>query len=152
MRSQACSSAIFENYHRRFYLSCEPGHLEVPPDQHLFPIFSDSARGVTIYRASAADCNSCKSKAACTDSNHGREIERRDLGSVEYGMKRFHHAISITLLVLATLILGVESIRESVLFLRLILIAVLTLFYLIVQRLFSRLSSAVPDTGQDLSR
>lgn len=120
-----------------------------PQDQHLFPIFSDSARGVIIYRAPAAACNSCKSKAACTDSNHGRQIERRDLGSVEYGMKRFHHAISITLLVLATLILGVESIRESGFFPRLILIAVLTLFCLIVQRIFARISDVVPDAGQN---
>jgi hypothetical protein len=119
-----------------------------PQDQHLFPIFSDSVKGVVIYRAPAAACNSCPSKAACTDSNHGREIERRDLNTVEYGMKRFHHAISITLLVLASLILGVEAIRDSGLYHRIILIAVLMMFCLIVQRLFAKL---LPNPGHDLS-
>jgi heme A synthase len=120
-----------------------------PQHQHLFPIFSDSAKGVVIYRAPAAACNSCRSKAACTDSNHGRDIERRDLGSVEYGMKRFHHAMSITLLVLASLILGVEAIRESSLYPRIVLIAVLTMFCLIIQRLLAKL---LPNPGQDLSQ
>jgi hypothetical protein len=123
-----------------------------PQDQHLFPIFSDSAKGVVIYRAPAAACNSCKSKAACTDSDHGREIERRDLGSVEYGMKRFHHAMSITLLVLASLILGVEAIRDTGLYQRIILIAVLTMFCLIIQRLSTKLLGVVPISGQDSSR
>ena len=123
-----------------------------PQDQHLFPIFSDSATGVVVYRAPAAACNSCRSKAACTDSDHGREIERRDLGSVEYGMKRFHHAISITLLVLASLILGVEAIRHNGLYPRVILIAVLTLFCLIIQRLSEKLLGVVPISGQDSSR
>jgi hypothetical protein len=123
-----------------------------PQDQHLFPIFSDSEKGVVIYRAPASVCNSCRSKAACTDSNHGREIEQRDVNSVEYGMKRFHHAISITLLVLACLILGVEAIRDRGLYPRVILIAVLTLFCLIAQRLFARLLGVAPIPNQNLSR
>jgi hypothetical protein len=31
-----------------------------PQDQYLFPIFSISAKGVLIYRAPAAACNSCR--------------------------------------------------------------------------------------------
>ena len=123
-----------------------------PQDHHLFPIFSDSAKGVVVYRAPASVCNSCPSKAACTDSNHGREIEQRDFNSVEYGMKRFHHAISITLLVLACLILGVETVRDSGLYPRIILIAVLTFFCLIAQRLFAKLHGVAPIPGQDSSR
>ena len=76
-----------------------------PRDQHLFPVFSDTARGKVIYRASAATCNACPSKAACTDSSDRREIERNTLSEVESGMKRFHRAVSLTLLVLASLIL-----------------------------------------------
>ena len=115
-----------------------------PRDQHLFPIFSDSVKGVVVYRAPASACNSCRSKAACTDSDHGREIERRDLNGVEYGMKQFHRVMSITLLLLAGLILIVELFRVDGLCPRAILIAVLTLFCLIIQRLWANISRSVP--------
>src|SRR5262249_14554637 len=74
----------------------------VPKDQHLFPVFSESVGGRVIYRAPAAACNACPSKAACTDSDHAREIER-NLGEVGSGMQRFHRLLSVTLLVLACL-------------------------------------------------
>ena len=110
-----------------------------PRDQHLFPIFSDSAKGVVIYRAPASACNSCRSKAACTDSNHGREIERRDLNQVESGMKRFHRAMSITLLALGSLILIVEFFRVGTIYPRTILVAMLMLFGFTIQRLCAKL-------------
>lgn len=116
-----------------------------PQDQHLFPIFSDSAKGVVIYRAPASACNSCRSKAACTDSDHGREIERRDLNEVESGMKRFHRVMSITLLLLASVMLVVELFRASGLYPRIILIAVLTLFCLIIQRLCAEIFQSMPE-------
>lgn len=84
-----------------------------PEDQHLFPVFSDPEKMLTIYRAPAHTCNACKSKPACTDSDTGREIERRDRNGLEYGMQRFHRAFSLTLLVLASLILGLEFCRSS---------------------------------------
>jgi hypothetical protein len=64
-------------------------------------------------------------------------------------MKRFHHAISITLLVLACLILGVDTVRDSGLYPRIILIAVLTLFCLIAQRRFAKRLGVAPIPGQD---
>jgi len=106
-----------------------------PQDQHLFPIFSDTARGAVIYRAPAEACNACRSKAACTDSNNGREIQRRDLNGLEYGMQRFHRAMSLTLLVLASLILVIELFRAVGLYPRVLLVLVLTLLGLIIQRL-----------------
>jgi heme A synthase len=111
-----------------------------PQDQHLFPIFSDSAKGVVVYRAPASACNSCRSKAACTDSDRGREIERSDLNGIEYGMRRFHRAVSFTLLVLASLILMVELFRTSSPYQRIVLGSVFMLFYLIGQRLSANLS------------
>lgn len=110
-----------------------------PKDQHLFPVFSDSARGTVIYRAPAAACNACPSKAACTDSNQGREIERSNLSDVEYGMKRFHRALSLTLLVLASLILFVELFRIDSLYPRIVLASILTLFCVLIQRLSAKL-------------
>lgn len=132
-RSLASSTAGFTYHPDRDIWSC-------PRDQHLFPILSDSAKGVAVYRAPASACNSCRSKAACTDSDHGREIEKRDLNGLEYGMKRFHRVMSITLLVLASLMLFVELFREGSFFARVILIAVLMLFCMIVQRLCTNLA------------
>lgn len=99
-----------------------------PEEQHLFPVYSDTAKGLTVYRAPAATCNACPSKAACTDSDHGREIERRDLRGLQYGMQRFHRAFSLTLLVLATAILAVEIFRAHGVYPRAILAVVLAAF------------------------
>ena len=106
-----------------------------PEDQHLFPVFSDPDKRVTIYRAPAAACNACRSKPACTDSDAGREIERRDLAGLQYGMQRFHRAFSLTLLVLASLILGIEFFRMTGFYPRAILAAVFTLFSVTAWRL-----------------
>jgi len=113
-----------------------------PQDQHLFPVLSDSTRGAAIYRAPAAACNACRSKAACTDSNHGREIERREVNGLEYGMKRFHRAMSLTLVVLASLILVIEFCRVSGLYPRIVLLSFLTPFCLTILRLTANLSHA----------
>jgi hypothetical protein len=114
-----------------------------PRDQHLFPVFSDTARGRVIYRAPAATCNACPSKAACTDSNDGREIEQNTLSELEYGMKRFHRAVSLTLLVLACVILGVELARTGALYSRILLGATLTVFCGMIQHLFAKFSQSM---------
>lgn len=108
---------------------------QCPRDQHLFPVFSDSAKGVVVYRAPASACNSCPSKAACTDSNDGREIERRTTNGLEYGMQRFHRAMSLTLLLLASVILVTEMLRAGGLYPRLVLGAVLTAFCIVMWQL-----------------
>lgn len=132
-RSLGTSTAGFTYHPDRDIWSC-------PRDQHLFPVFSDSAKGIAIYRAPATACNSCRSKAACTDSDHGREIRKRDFNGLEYGMMRFHRVMSITLLVLASLMLFVELFRAGSLFARIILISVLILFCMMVQRLCTNLA------------
>jgi hypothetical protein len=84
---------------------------QCPEDQHLFPVFADTAKGISIYRAPASACNTCRSKDACTDSTTGREIVRMENRSIEYGMRRFHRGLSLTLVLLAILILSVEMFR-----------------------------------------
>jgi hypothetical protein len=106
-----------------------------PRDQHLFPVFSDPAKGTVTYRAPASVCNACISKAACTDSDKGREIERNLAGSLEYGMQRFHRAMSLTLLTLASLILVIEVFRAGGFYPRAALAVVLTLFCVTALRL-----------------
>jgi hypothetical protein len=135
-RSVGASTAGFTYHPDRDLWRC-------PKDQHLFPVFSDSAKGLVIYRAPASACNSCISKPACTDSNDGREIRRSSLGEVEYGMKRFHRAVSLTLLVLASLILVIELFRTGGLYLRILLASVLTLFCILAQHLSAKLARPI---------
>jgi hypothetical protein len=110
-----------------------------PEDQHLFPIFSDPLKGTVVYRAHAKTCNACRSKPACTDSERGRTIERKSAGSLQYGLRRFHRAVSLTLLILASLILAVEVCRASGFFPRAMLIGILSLFSVLVIRFSGRL-------------
>jgi len=116
-----------------------------PRDQHLFPVLSDHAVGPVVYRAPASACNCCVSKAACTDSDNGREIERHIPQGLEYGMQRFHRAMSLTLLALASLLLVVEFFRADDLYLRAPLLLILLCFCAIIQRLASGLQSKNSD-------
>jgi hypothetical protein len=50
-------------------------------------------------------------------------------------MQRFHRAMSVTLLVLASLILVVELFRDDAVYPRLVLASVLVVFSMVVQRL-----------------
>lgn len=127
-RSQSMRTAGFTYHAERDVWRC-------PEDQHLFPVFSDPTRKMTIYRAPADTCNACKSKLACTDSDRGREIERRDVAGLQYGMQRFHRAFSLTLLVLASLILVIEFFRATGFYPRAILAGVFTLFSVTAWRL-----------------
>jgi hypothetical protein len=114
-----------------------------PRDQHLVPVFSDCVKGTVIYRAPAATCNACPSKAACTDSDEGRQIERSSLSELEVGIARFHRGVSLTLLVLASLILVIELVRTSGLFPRIVLVAILALFCLLIQHLSAKVSHGI---------
>jgi len=114
-----------------------------PRDQHLVPVFSDCVKGTVIYRAPAATCNACPSKAACTDSDEGRQIERSSLSELEVGIARFHRGVSLTLLVLASLILVVELVRTGGLFPRIVLVAILALFCLLIQHLSATVSHGI---------
>lgn len=99
-----------------------------PEDQHLFPVFSDAAKGTTIYRAPPSVCNVCRSKSACTDSDKGREIARIESQSIEYGMGCFHRVLSLTLIFLAILILTIELFRMHGNYARIAVATMLTLF------------------------
>ncbi len=106
-----------------------------PEEQHLFPVFADTAKGTVVYRAPASACNTCRSKPGCTDSDKGREIERKNASGLQFGMQRFHRAMSLTLLALANLVLIVEIFRTNGVYPRLLLAAVLVLFCLIIRQL-----------------
>jgi hypothetical protein len=126
-RSSTMSTTGFTYHSDRDVWSC-------PKDQHLFPVFSDSAKGRVIYRAPAAVCNACPSKAACTDSEHGREVHR-NFADVESGMKRFHRAVSLTLMVLASTSITVELFRTRGSIPHLSLAVALVLFVFLIRNL-----------------
>ena len=79
--------------------------------------------------------------AACTDSDQGRTVERRTANGLQYGMQRFHRAVSLTLMVLASAMLAVELFRVGGLYPRAALVAFLVLYCGIVLRLGRELLS-----------
>lgn len=84
-----------------------------PADQRLHRIETDPVRRVSRYRAPAHACNACHLKGDCTDSDDGRTLEHRDDSWLESELRRFHRGLSVTLLVLATVILAAEIIRHD---------------------------------------
>lgn len=95
-------------YHRRLDL------WECPTGQHLWPVASDHSRRVYRYRAHAHVCNACSIKDLCTNSDHGRELEHNPNSWLESEVQRFHRGISLSILVLAALLLIFEMIRHQV--------------------------------------
>ena len=132
-RSLRISSGGFTYHPERDIWRC-------PRDQQLFPIFADSLKGVAVYRAPASACNSCPGKAACTDSDQGRSIERKDVTGLESGLRTFHRAISLTLLLLSDLILIIELVRSGALYQRIALIGALVFFCKIIERLWTNMA------------
>ena len=104
-----------------------------PRDQHLFPIFSEQKQ--TVYRAPATACNSCPSKAACTDSNQGREIKRTEEVGLKSEMRRFHRAMSVTLLTLASILTLVDFAFAGTFWQRVALATILLVFGFAIQKI-----------------
>ena len=90
------------------------GHLDVwecPRGHHLHLHYRDPVREVVRYRAPANTCNACPSKNDCTDSEHGREIIHSSEPWIETQAGTFYRVLSLTLLLLAALILIAEMFR-----------------------------------------
>jgi hypothetical protein len=68
---------------------------------------------VVQYRAEAHHCNRCPIKSRCTDSEDGRIIEVRADSWLQSEMHKFHRGLSLTLLLLADLILVVTIVRHN---------------------------------------
>ncbi len=84
---------------------------DCPAGQQLLRSEIDYQARVVRYRAAASACNACSLKANCTDSDDGRAIERRLDQWIGSELQRFHRGISLTLLLLASVILVVEAVR-----------------------------------------
>ncbi|MDE3067099.1 MAG: hypothetical protein KGJ60_06050 [Verrucomicrobiota bacterium] len=93
-------------YHRKLDVwECPTGH-------HLTRVETDFERKIARYRAPAHKCNACHCKKDCTDSDTGRELESRLDAWVQSELRRFHRGVSLTLLLLAVVILAAEMFRH----------------------------------------
>jgi hypothetical protein len=70
-------------------------------------------RKAVRYRAEAHRCNACSIKFRCTDSDEGRMIEHQTDSWLQSGLHQFHRGLSLTLLLLAFLVLIIEILRQS---------------------------------------
>jgi hypothetical protein len=91
----------------------EPDYFEFPAGHQLVQLKTDHERGVTSYRAAANACTSCPLKLNCTDSNEGRLLERRLDTWTESELRCFHRGVSLTLMLLATILILAEVVRYA---------------------------------------
>jgi hypothetical protein len=105
-RAEDYRNAGFVYFRDLDYFDCPGGHQLVKLETH-------HQGQIASYHAPASVCNSCPLKVNCTDSRAGRTLERRLDTWVESELHRFHRGISITLLLLATLLLVAEAFRYS---------------------------------------
>jgi hypothetical protein len=95
-----------------FFYDAEHDYWRCPEGEHLWPEEVDDERRLLRYRAKAHVCNACPLKAACTDSDDGREIARPLDPWPHSEAGRFHRAVSVMLAGLALLVLVVGGARN----------------------------------------
>lgn len=86
---------------------------ECPTGHHLTREQTDFERKIALYRAPAHKCNACHCKKDCTDSDDGRLLESRLDAWLQSELSRFHRGVSLTLLLLAVLILAAEMFEHQ---------------------------------------
>lgn len=90
-------------YHAHF------DRFECPNGSFLKRVAEARAGWHVRYRAPAHHCNGCPRKGDCTDSHRGREIVRSSVPWLDSAIGRFHHGLSLALLVLASLVLALTA-------------------------------------------
>lgn len=84
-----------------------------PNGKHLYRAEAARESSVVRYRAQAHHCNSCPIKSRCTDSEEGRVIEVHTDSWLQAELRKFHRGLSLTLLLLADLLLVVTMLRQN---------------------------------------
>jgi hypothetical protein len=103
-----------DQYHTggfRFHKDAE--HWECPMGARLHMAEIDHELRVVRYRAPARTCNGCSMKPDCTDSDGGRVISVPMDPWLSSAIGRFHRGISLSVLVLAGLIIAIEIFRHN---------------------------------------
>ena len=83
-----------------------------PEDQILMRSEVDHERRLVRYRGRPQVCNYCPAKTECTDSDEGREVVRAIDPWPHSEAGRFHRGISLTVTLVAGLILVAEVLRN----------------------------------------
>lgn len=104
-RSERYRNSGFVYFHKMDFGEC-------PAGRQLLRVDTDYQRRIVHYRAPADTCNSCSLKNNCTDSDEGRLLKSHLDSWVESELRRFHRGISLVLLLLATVILVAEAVRN----------------------------------------
>ena len=68
----------------------ERDEYRCPEGQPLPRYRAKHTEEVVVYRANAATCNACPVKAACTDGEHGRTIQRSDYAAYLEKVRGYH--------------------------------------------------------------
>jgi hypothetical protein len=103
-----------DQYHTGgFHFRKDAGHWECPMGIRLQIAEIDQEFRVIRYRAPARTCNGCSMKPNCTDSDNGREISVPMDPWLSSAIGRFHRGISLSVLVLAGLIIAIEIFRHN---------------------------------------
>lgn len=95
-----------------FHYDAVHDHWRCPEGQHLWPDEFDHERRLVRYRAKAHVCNGCPRKAACTDSDRGREIVRPIDPWPHSEAGRFHRVVALLLVGLGLVIVAAEGVRN----------------------------------------
>lgn len=72
----------------------------------------NEAARLVRYAAKAEMCNACALKHRCTDSDEGRELIRPMDAWPHNEMARFQRVISLSMMVLAAVLVAVEAVRQ----------------------------------------
>lgn len=84
-----------------------------PTGKHLYRTEVALESSAVRYRAQSHHCNTCPIKSRCTDSDEGRVIEVQADSWLQSELRKFHRGLSVTLLVLADLILVLTMLRQN---------------------------------------
>lgn len=137
-----CHRRSYRFHTSGFKFRSELGAWECPARQLLTRASLDFERKLVIYRAPAHVCNTCVLKSKCTHSETGREIAETSGSWVQSQIGRFHRGLSLTLCILAALLLLVEFFRFHAFAERLLSSAVFLLILVFMKRLTVDLSAA----------
>jgi hypothetical protein len=107
-RSERYRTAGFTYHHKSDAWIC-------PEGQHLLRSEVDHERRLIRYRGRPQICNYCPTKSDCTDSDEGREVVHAVDPWPHSEAGRFHRGISLTVVLIAGLILGAEAIHNHAL-------------------------------------
>jgi hypothetical protein len=105
IRSERYRTAGFTYHHKSDAWVC-------PEDQILTRSEVDHERRLIRYQGRPQICNHCSTKADCTDSDDGREVVRAIDPWPHSEAGRFHRGISLSVTVVAALILTAELVRN----------------------------------------